>query len=82
MTTTVRISWKREFDNKTLWNEVCAWAIEMFGLPGERFETRANVNYMEFIFTDHKDALMMALRWNAPIVSEQELAVETIGRFI
>ena len=80
--TIVRINWKREYDNKTMWNEVCAWAIEMFGLPGERFETHANVNYMEFVFADRRDALVMALRWNAPIISEQELAVETVGRFI
>lgn len=82
MTTTVRIPWKREFDNKQMWNDVCAWAIEYFGLPGERFMTVANVNYMEFIFEDRKDALMMSLRWNASIVSEQELAVETVARFI
>ena len=82
MTTIVRIDWKRDYDNKTMWNEVCAWAIEMFGLPGNRFETRANVNYMEFIFKDRKDALIMTLRWNAPIVTEQELTVETVARFI
>lgn len=82
MTTTVRIDWKREFDNKTMWNEVCAWAIERFGLPGDRFQTRANVNYMEFIFKDRRDALIMSLQWNAPIISEQELAIETVARFI
>jgi hypothetical protein len=65
-----------------MWNEVCAWAIEKFGLPGERFTTTANVDYMEFHFPSEYDALMMSLRWNAPIITEQELAVETAGRFI
>ncbi len=82
MTTTVRIYWKREYDNNTMWNEVCAWAIEYFGLPGERFTTHANVNYMEFVFTDSKDALMMSLRWNAEIVDDQQLAVDYVGSLI
>ena len=82
MTAIVRISWTRDFDNNTHWNEVCAWAIEYFGLPGYRFKTRAYVKYMEFIFDDPNDALMMSLQWNVPIVSEQELAVETVARFI
>jgi hypothetical protein len=52
-----------------MWNEVCAWAIEYFGLPGDRFSTAANVDYMEFHFNSPKDALMMSLRWNAEVVS-------------
>jgi len=82
MTTTVRIYWKREYDNNTMWNEVCAWAIEYFGLPGERFTTHANVNYMEFVFKNSKDALMMSLRWNAEIVDDQQLAVDYVGSLI
>lgn len=82
MASIVRIDWKREFDNKQMWNEVCAWAIEYFGLPGDKFETRANVNYMEFVFKSNKDALLMAIRWNAKIVPEDELAVETVGRYL
>ena len=68
MKSTVRIYWSREYDNESMWNEVCAWAIEHFGLPGARFNTHVNVNYMEFIFDDPKDALVMSLRWNAEIV--------------
>jgi hypothetical protein len=52
-----------------MWNEVCAWAIEYFGLPGDRFRTAANVEYMEFHFNNPKDALLMSLRWNAEVVS-------------
>jgi hypothetical protein len=82
MTSTVRIDWTRKYDNNSMWNEVCAWAIERFGLPGDRFETHANVNYMEFIFKSNKDALLMAIQWNARIVPNNDLAVETMGRFI
>jgi hypothetical protein len=79
MTSTVRINWSREYDNKAMWNEVCAWAIEYFGLPGDRFETRANVHYMEFIFKSNKDALLMALRWNASIVPDDQLTLDFVS---
>lgn len=82
MSSTVRIHWSREYDNKQMWNEVCAWAIEYFGLPGERFMTSANVNYMDFTFDSNKDALLMALRWNAQIVPEEQLTIDFIGNKI
>ena len=82
MTSTVRIHWSREFDNETKWNEVCAWAIEYFGLPGDRFQTHANVNYMDFSFKSNKDALMMALRWNARIITEEEVTVSLVGLWL
>lgn len=74
---TIRVNWTRDFDNEYLWNEVCAWAVEMFGLPGDKFITHVNVNYMEFIFKNKHDALMMSLRWNAPVINEQK-PVETV----
>ena len=79
MASTVRIHWSREFDNKQMWNEVCAWAIEYFGLPGDRFHTQANVHYMDFIFESNKDALIMALRWNAEIVPDDQLTLDFVG---
>jgi len=82
MASTVRIPWKREFDNEQMWNEVCAWAIEYFGLPGDRFQTHANVNYMDFVFKSNKDALVMALMWNAEIVPDNDLTVEYVGGLI
>lgn len=79
MSSTVRIDWQRKFDNKQMWNDVSAWAIERFGLPGDRFTCHANVNWMEFVFNNESDALIMSLRWNAPIVTKQELAIEFMG---
>jgi hypothetical protein len=80
MSSTVRIAWSREFDDQQRWNDVCAWAIEHFGLPGDRFQSHANVNYMDFVFKSNKDALLMALMWNAPIVPDDDLTVEHVGR--
>ena len=82
MSSTVRIPWSREYDNAYKWNEVCARAIEMFGLPGDRFQTHANVNYMDFVFKSNKDALIFALEHNASIVSDDALTVEYVGKFM
>jgi hypothetical protein len=82
MAMTVRIPWSKERDNEYKWNEVCAWAIERFGLPGEKFRTEANVDYMDFIFKSNKDALMMSLMWNGRVVTDDELAVEHVGKYL
>ena len=82
MSSTVRISWTMETDNGSYWNEVCAWSIERYGLPGDRFESHANIHYMDFIFKSNKDALMMAIMWNGEIVSDDRLTVEHIGKFM
>lgn len=82
MASTVRIPWSREHDNEYKWNEVCARAIEMFGLPGDRFTTSANVNYMDFTFKSNKDALMFALEHNGRIIPEDEITVELVGRYM
>jgi hypothetical protein len=82
MSSTVRIPWSRDTDNEYRWNEVCARAIEMFGLPGDRFETHANVHYMDFVFKSNKDALMFAIEHNGQIVPDNHLAVELFAKFI
>lgn len=79
MTSTVRIPWTRDSDNEYYWNEVCAWAIERFGLPGHKFQTHANVNYMDFSFKSNKDALMMALRWNGSIIDDNQITLDFVG---
>ena len=82
MSNTVRIHWTREYDNEFKWNEVCARAIEMFGLPGGRFHTSVNIDYMDFIFSNDKDALMFALEHNGRIIPNEELAVELFGKYL
>jgi hypothetical protein len=82
MTSTVRIPWDRNYDNEYRWNEVCARAIEMFGLPGDRFETHANIHYMDFIFKSNKDALLFAIEHNGQIVPNEDLTVEAVGRYM
>ena len=48
----------------TNWNEICAWTIEQFGLPGDKFRFHPKGDGMEFIFANEKDAVHMILRWS------------------
>ena len=58
--TRVRILWQENHDIPT-WNETCAWAVEKFGLPGDRFTTHATEEYMDFYFKDERDAIVFEL---------------------
>lgn len=60
--TRVRIPWKKG-DTISNWNETCIWAIEQFGLPGDKFETHPTADYMDFYFRDERDAIHFNLRW-------------------
>jgi hypothetical protein len=48
-------------NNITNWNETCARAIELFGLPGEKYTCKFNKDFLEFWFVDEKDAIMFEL---------------------
>lgn len=60
--TTVRLTWELTDDNEN-WNDACAWAVEYFGLPGEKFMTEITSEWMEFKFFEPNDAMVMALRF-------------------
>jgi len=75
MPATVRITWEDK-GRDVEWNEICAWAIEHFGLPGKKYMTKVNELYLDFLFQDSKDALIMSIKYSAPIISEEQLTVE------
>ena len=60
----VVIPWSATLDSVSAWNEICAQGMEMFGLPGNRYITEANVNDMTWYFKDPKDALLMTLKFS------------------
>jgi hypothetical protein len=45
------------------WDEVCIWAIETYGLPGDQYVTELSAEYMNFDFKDRNDAFIMSLTW-------------------
>jgi hypothetical protein len=60
----VVIPWSAQVDTVTAWNEICAQGMEMFGLPGGRYITDANVTDMTWWFKDEQDALIMTLKFS------------------
>ena len=59
--TVIRIPWNQSGTGRN-WNDITAWALENFGLPGDRFTTHPTEDFMDFIFYDPKDATLFALR--------------------
>lgn len=64
----VRISWE---DNNGMWNETCAWVLEHFGLPGDRFTTDLCKDFMDFRFKNQQDALLCALGIGGELLVDQ-----------
>lgn len=62
-TNIVRLTWELK-DNSENWNDACAWALETFGLPGDKFQTELTSDWMEFKFNNKQDALVMAMRFS------------------
>jgi hypothetical protein len=60
--TRVRIPWKKG-DIINNWDETCAWAMEHYGLPGDKFTTHPTEDYMDFYFDKECDAIHFELRW-------------------
>ena len=60
--TKVRIPWMRG-DTISDWDETCIWAMDQFGLPGDKFYTHMTEDYMDFVFKYERDAIHFSLRW-------------------
>jgi len=58
----VRIPWRHN-DTISRWDEVCIWAIEQFGLPGQRYTTHPTSEHMDFAFESSQDAVYFTLKW-------------------
>jgi len=54
MDNTVTVVWDNQ--NGFWWNETCAMVLEVFGLPGDRYESKPEHDYMSFTFKNAKDA--------------------------
>jgi len=46
------------------WDEVCYKAIDLFGLPGDRYITDISTEWMDWIFKDPKDAIIFKLKFS------------------
>lgn len=57
----VRLYWESGDHLTSEWNEGCARAMELFGLPGDRFVTDLCEDWMYFHFKSEKDATMFVM---------------------
>ena len=64
----VVVPWNARLDTVSAWTEICAQGMEMFGLPGGRYITDANVNDMTWWFRNKHDALLMTLKFSEQLV--------------
>lgn len=62
--TKVTLEWRYGSDASESWNEICAWVIEQFGMPGTRYTWHPNEDYMQFYFHHEEDAIHFMLRWS------------------
>ena len=62
VTYTARIDW-RSPDTMGQWNEYLARVVEVFGLPGHRYTTYVDENYMDFNFFNEQDRLLFLTGW-------------------
>lgn len=58
----VKLNWDSN-PNMESWNEICAWSMERFGLPGKNYRTEINEEYMIWHFKRQEDQLLMSVAW-------------------
>jgi hypothetical protein len=66
-----RINWQ-EGDNIMRWNHVLADIVEVFGLPGYRYVTEVDADYMDFKFFDPNDRMLFLTGWQARLLPDRK----------
>jgi hypothetical protein len=56
------LDWARR-PNDAQWDEICAWTIKHFGLPGIRYVTEISAERMTWYFETEQDRLLFTLAW-------------------
>jgi hypothetical protein len=82
MTVTIRVPWENPHDKDHQWNELLAWTVETFGLPGERVSFHPTERWMDFTFDDEQDALMFQIKTGGIRRTDNEITVDFIGQYI
>ena len=60
----VTINWGAGPDTMDYWDQLCIYAIEHFGLPGDRYITDISADCMTWAFRSDYDALLFKLRFS------------------
>lgn len=59
------MSWGTSLSDTESWNLACARAVEVFGLPGDRFCVSSDTDHMIWRFRDRDDLLLFVTGWPA-----------------
>jgi hypothetical protein len=60
----ITVKWGSGSDTLTYWDNICIYAIEHFGLPGDRYVTDITADHMTWQFRSEQDALIFKLRFS------------------
>ena len=82
MSITIRVPWTDPHNHGDAWNELLAWTVETYGLPGERVSFHPRHDGMDFIFDDEHDALMFQLKNGGVRRYREEYTVDFVGSII
>jgi hypothetical protein len=66
-----RVDWQ-DGDTILLWDGFLESVIEVFGVPGNRYVTALDSNYMDFKFYTEQDRILFLTGWSARILPEQQ----------
>ena len=82
MTITIRVPWTDPKNHGDAWNELLAWTVETYGLPGENVSFHPTENWMDFVFNDEQNALMFQIKTGGKRRYKEEYTAEFVGRLI
>ena len=73
MTITIRVPWQDPYNKDFMWNELLAWTMETYGLPGDAtWRYHPNTDWMDFHFFTENDAMMFQLKTAGQRRDQQE----------
>jgi hypothetical protein len=82
MPITIRVDWDTKRSTGQEWNELLAWTVETYGLPGEKVSFHPQHDWMDFTFDDEHDALMFQLKTVGIRRYAEEYTVDFVGGLI
>jgi len=82
MTITIRVPWQDPHNHGDAWNELLAWTVETYGLPGEKVSFHPKHDWMDFTFDNEQDALMFQIKTGGFRRYREEYTAEFVGVLI
>lgn len=79
---TIRVPWDTTRSTGKEWNELLAWTVETYGLPGDKVSFHPRHDFMDFTFNDEKDALMFQVKTGGFRRQAEDYAVDFVGGLI